>query len=104
MEENDLPYDKIIFVCTNRRQPGDRVCCASGGSEDLHATLKSLIERRGLRRNVRVSRSGCMDRCESGPNIMVFPDNIWYSDVEEDELGDIVDAIERSLKQEPEFE
>ncbi|MBI2435330.1 MAG: (2Fe-2S) ferredoxin domain-containing protein [Candidatus Hydrogenedentes bacterium] len=93
MEQKSLPYEKIVFVCTNQRAPGERVCCAGQGSIDLHAKLKELVKARGLRTRIRVSKSGCMDRCEFGPNIMVFPDNVWYSAVTEADLEAIVEKL-----------
>ncbi|MBI3119276.1 MAG: (2Fe-2S) ferredoxin domain-containing protein [Candidatus Hydrogenedentes bacterium] len=93
MEQKSLPYEKIVFVCTNQRAPGERVCCAGRGSIDLHAKLKELVKARGLRTRIRVSKSGCMDRCEFGPNIMVFPDNVWYSAVTEADLEAIVEKL-----------
>ena len=65
------------MVCTNVREPGERVCCAAGGSIDLHADLKQWVKDQGLQRYIRVCKSGCMDRCEQGPNLLVMPDNAW---------------------------
>lgn len=97
MHENDLPFDKIIFVCTNRREPGDRVCCAQSGGCELRDRLKDLVKARQLKSRVRVSASGCMDRCEDGPNVMVFPDNLWLSAVRPGDVEAIVAAVEHSL-------
>lgn len=77
MEFKPLPFKKILFVCTNAREPGERVCCAWNGSVDLHANLKQWVKEQGLQRFIRVCKSGCMDRCEAGPNLLVMPDNQW---------------------------
>ena len=98
METNALPHEKIIFVCTNQRAEGERVCCMSGGGCELRDRLKAMVKARQLRSKVRVSQSGCMDRCEDGPNIMVFPDNVWFSRVTEADLEAILDAVIRSLE------
>jgi (2Fe-2S) ferredoxin len=90
MEEKSLPHQKIVFVCTNQREPGERVCCAGRGSVELHAKLKEMVKARGHRVRIRVSKSGCMDRCEEGPNMMIFPDNVWLCGVEEGDLEEIV--------------
>ena len=97
MEFNGLPFEKIIFVCTNQRDEGERVCCQRGGGCELRDTLKAMVKTRQLRSKVRVSQSGCMDRCEDGPNIMVFPDNVWFSHVGSGDLEAILDAVVRSL-------
>jgi (2Fe-2S) ferredoxin len=93
MEEKPLPHEKVVFVCTNRREPGERVCCAERGSVELHARLKELVKERGHRVRIRVSKSGCMDRCEDGPNVMIFPDNVWLCGVEERDLEAILDRL-----------
>lgn len=98
MLTNELPYEKIIFVCTNRRGPGERVCCASGGGCELRDMLKEMVKARGWGGKVRVSASGCMDKCEDGPNVMIFPDNVWLSGVREDDLQAILDGIAKSDK------
>lgn len=77
MDRDSLPFRKILMVCTNLREPGERVCCGGRGSIDLHAELKQWVKDRGLKRYIRVCKSGCMDRCEAGPNVLVMPDNIW---------------------------
>lgn len=93
MDEKALPYRRIVFVCTNQRAEGERICCAAQGSADLHAQLKDLVKARGLKGRVRVCKSGCMDRCEQGPNIMIFPDNTWLAGVCPADLPAIVDRI-----------
>ena len=98
MESNDIPFEKIIFVCTNRREPGERVCCAGSGGCELRDKLKDMVKARQLKGRVRVSASGCMDRCEDGPNIMIFPDDVWLSHVRDGNLDRILAAVEESLK------
>jgi (2Fe-2S) ferredoxin len=97
VEEQDLPFQRIIFVCVNQRDKAGRVCCAGQGGVDLQEKLKDLIKKRGLKGQVRVSKSGCMDRCEQGPNVMIFPDNVWLCGVKEHDLPAIVDRIARDL-------
>lgn len=93
-----LPHRKIVFVCTNRRPPGERICCADGCGEILRDRLKEMVKARGLRTRIRVSASGCMDRCEEGPNIMVFPDNHWYKGVKEEDLPALLEEIVAGLE------
>jgi (2Fe-2S) ferredoxin len=98
---NALPFQKIIFVCTNRRENGERVCCAGGGGCVLRDKLKAMVKSRRLNSRIRVSQSGCMDKCEEGPNIMVFPDNVWLSGVQEADLEGILDTVAASLDGDP---
>lgn len=87
MNARDLPFKKIVHVCTNCREAGERVCCAARDSVAIHADLKQWVKDQKLRRHIRVCKSGCMDRCEEGPNVLLMPDNIWYSGVDQNDLA-----------------
>lgn len=89
MENPPFPYQKIVFVCTNRRE-GNAVCCSRGGSEPIRDALKRYVKENHLQGKVRVSQSGCMDLCSQGPNVMVFPDGIWYKDVRMEDVPTII--------------
>jgi NADH:ubiquinone oxidoreductase subunit E len=69
-----IPYETVIFVCTNRRANGERIACGNTGrvGEKIRDDLKLKVESLGLKGRVRVCASGCMDLCEKGPNAMVF--------------------------------
>ena len=96
MQSARVPYEKIVFVCTNRR-PAPEACCAERDSEALAAELKERIKTLKLSRFVRVSKSGCHDMCAKGPSVMVFPDYTWYYGVTRDDLERIVQDIARGL-------
>lgn len=97
MDYNELPYQKIVFVCCNQRAAGERVCCAAGRGQEIRDALKRLVKERGLKSRIRVSQSGCMDRCEDGPNVMIFPDNRWISHVTPDDVPAILDMLTEDL-------
>ncbi len=97
MEKRVLPFRKIVFVCTNRRENGERVSCGKCG-EALRDRLKAMVKERRLNSRIRVSQSGCQDRCEEGPNIMVFPDNVWYAHVQDEDLEVILEEIVATLE------
>jgi len=93
--EERLPlYETLIFVCTNNRgtDPGVRPSCGVHGSEELRLALKRAVKEHGAGERVRVHSSGCMEGCEFGPNILVFPDNVMYSGVCAADLPVIVAA------------
>jgi (2Fe-2S) ferredoxin len=67
------------FVCVNAREPGNpRGSCAEKGSKELHGYMKSRAKELGIK-NIRVNQSGCLDRCELGPNVLIQPEGIWYT-------------------------
>ena len=97
MEQGRVPYQKILFVCVNKREPHE-VCCSHQESETIAASLKERIKALGLSRAVRVSKSGCQDLCAKGPNVMVFPDYIWYHGVTQADVERIVQNTIRGLQ------
>ena len=94
MEQGRVPYRKILFVCVNARQPGE-VCCAHRDSEPIATALKARVKTLGFSRAVRVSKSGCQDVCAKGPNVMVFPDSVWYHGVA---LTDVERIIQQTIR------
>lgn len=77
-----------VFCCTNKRPPGDeRGCCIDRGGGALRNYMKDRCKALGID-GVRINAAGCLDRCELGPVLVVYPDGVWYrceteSDVEE---------------------
>lgn len=86
------PYVRHVFVCTNRR-PDGHPCgsCAEKGSEELRALVKTEIDKRGLKHQVRANAAGCLDACERGITVVVYPDNVWYERVTKDDVAEIVE-------------
>ncbi|PKU21774.1 (2Fe-2S) ferredoxin domain-containing protein [Telmatospirillum siberiense] len=83
------PYYRLhAFLCTNRRPDGHpRGSCAGKGSESLRDYLKARAKELGLA-DVRINSAGCLDRCELGPVMVIYPEGVWYGfrtseDVEE---------------------
>ena len=93
MNKGNSPYACHIFICVNDRQ-GARKSCADGGSVKLKDYLKDQVAKRGLRPRVRVSHSGCMGLCEKGPNVMLYPQGLWFSGVSEADADHILDIVQ----------
>lgn len=93
---NKSPYICHVFVCTNDRG-GTRRSCADDKSLEVRALLKQVVNDRGWRGRVRVSQCGCMGLCEKGPNVMLHPQQMWFSEVSPDDVRQIVRAIEATL-------
>jgi (2Fe-2S) ferredoxin len=72
-------FTRHIFVCINQRPKDDpRGCCANQGSEKLHAFFKKEVDRLGLKGTVRANKAGCLDHCEYGPSVVIYPEGVWY--------------------------
>jgi (2Fe-2S) ferredoxin len=92
MSEFELYYREHVFVCTNQRPAGHkRGCCASKGAEDLRNYMKKRAKEVGLR-DIRVNGAGCLDRCEFGPCIVIYPEGVWYAPKTEADIDEIVSA------------
>ena len=89
------PYEKHIFICTNQRAPGHpRGCCADKGGLDLRIAFARGLAVRGLKGKVRANKSGCLDACEMGAAVVVYPLGVWYLGVT---AGDVEEIIETSI-------
>ena len=86
-------YDSHVFVCTNERPPGHpRGCCKDKGSVHLRDYMKARAKELGLKR-VRINTAGCLERCELGPSMVIYPEQVWYGHVTVADVPAIVDAI-----------
>lgn len=80
-----------VFICTNDRGPDNpRGCCKSKGSEALIPLFKAELEKAGLKGEVRAQRAGCLDVCESGVVLVVYPEGVWYGRVQPSDVPEIV--------------
>lgn len=86
-------FEKHIFVCGNQRPAGHpRGCCDPAGQAALQKLFKQKLAERGLKGKVRANQSGCLDQCEHGPNVVVYPDAVWYGGVTAADVEEIVDS------------
>ena len=89
-------YKHHVFFCQNRRDPPE-ACCACHNAEAMRDYAKKRIKELKLsgQGKVRINQAGCLDRCEEGPCIVVYPEAVWYTYVDR---GDIDEIIEEHLK------
>jgi len=86
-------YSKHVFFCCNQRPPGDRPCCNDRGGAEMRDYAKKRVKELGLagEGKVRVNQAGCLDRCEEGPCIVVYPEGVWYTYVDRADIDEIVE-------------
>jgi len=92
-EEHRLPlFERHVFVCLNTR-PADapRPSCTTDGKSELHTQLQQLTKAAGLSSTVRINKSGCLDQCEHGPTVVVYPEAVWYGHVQASDAAEIVE-------------
>lgn len=89
-------FEHHIFVCENSRPAGHpRGCCASKGSSEVRARLKALVKEGGLHGSVRANQAGCLDQCEKGVCLVVYPEGVWYGGVTVEDAEAILEAVVR---------
>lgn len=84
-------YRYHVFFCTNHRADGSQ-CCAQCDAQGLRDYLKGRVKELGLagQGGVRVNTAGCMDRCSEGPVIAIYPQAVWYTYVDREDIDEIL--------------
>ena len=80
-------YEKHIFICTNYRENESRCSCGNNASDEIRLKFVELIKQNKLSNKIRSNKSGCMNLCEYGPVIVIYPQAIWYVNVK---INDVV--------------
>jgi (2Fe-2S) ferredoxin len=85
--------ERYVFVCMNERPPGHpRGSCLERGAIQLVEQFAALIMEKDLIDKVRLIRTSCLDTCESGVTLAVYPDDVWYGRVSVEDVGEIVES------------
>lgn len=86
-------FEKHIFICGNYRPPGHpRGCCDPEKEATLQKRFKKRLAERGLKGRVRANQAGCLDQCEHGPNVVVYPEGVWYGGVTLEDVDEIIES------------
>lgn len=86
-------FEHHVFFCLNQRADGES-CCMDKGAEAAFDHMKARIKKLGLngQDKVRINRAGCFDRCDEGPLLVVYPQAIWYTFVDNDDIDEIIES------------
>ncbi|MGQ3892132.1 (2Fe-2S) ferredoxin domain-containing protein [Legionella sp. CNM-4043-24] len=86
-------YNRHVFVCTNQKAAG-KACCANTGGEDFFDYLKTRLLELDMfgPGKIRVSKSGCLGRCASGPCIVIYPESLWFRYESEADIDTIIET------------
>jgi (2Fe-2S) ferredoxin len=86
-------YQRHIFFCLNERKNG-QACCAQHNAQENFDYCKQRVKEAGLTGpgQVRVNKAGCLDRCAAGPVAVVYPDAVWYTFVDTQDIDEIVES------------
>ncbi len=86
-------FDKHVFFCTNQREDGS-ACCGNHGAQNARDYVKNKVKELGIanrENSIRINSAGCMDRCDDGPVIVIYPEGTWYTYVDESDLDEIIE-------------
>ena len=91
---SDKPYfEQHVFFCMNLREDG-RACCGAQGALVAQKHAKKRIKELGLNghEKIRINQAGCLDRCDEGPVLVIYPQGTWYTYVDTTDIDDIIDT------------
>ncbi|MBI3528827.1 MAG: (2Fe-2S) ferredoxin domain-containing protein [Betaproteobacteria bacterium] len=85
-------YTHHVFFCCNQRQNGE-ACCGNHDARQMRDYAKSMVKSLELagKGKVRINQAGCLDRCEEGPVIVVYPEEVWYTYVDKNDIDEIIE-------------
>jgi (2Fe-2S) ferredoxin len=86
-------YKYHVFFCTNKREQG-KACCEQCNASEIREYAKAKVKEKGLsgEGGVRVNAAGCLDRCELGPVVVIYPEEVWYTYVDREDIDEIIES------------
>ena len=88
------PFRYHVYAC-QQEKPGNLPCCAARGSAQVLEALRKEIAAQGLMGDVQVTTCGSIGLCERGPNMIVYPEGVWYSNVQ---VADVPELVREHFK------
>ena len=88
-----MPFKHHLFFCLNERSNGEN-CCAQHNAFELFTYAKNRIKELGLSGagKIRVNKAGCLDACNLGPVMVIYPEGIWYTFIDTDDIEEIIQS------------
>jgi (2Fe-2S) ferredoxin len=84
-----MKFEKHIFICINERKNSERKSCGESHGMELVEAFKKLVKEKNLKTIIRAQRTGCLDACETGPTVVVYPEGVYYGNVQLDDVNEI---------------
>jgi (2Fe-2S) ferredoxin len=90
--EEQKKFDRHIFICTNQRTGSERKSCGEEHGMQLVTAFKKKLKNMNLPIKVRAQRAGCLDICDYGPTLVIYPEGVFYVGVELNDVDEIIDS------------
>jgi (2Fe-2S) ferredoxin len=87
------PYHKHVFFCVNQRAAGED-CCNNHNAQAARDYVKDKVKMLGIsteKNTIRVNSAGCLGRCDLGPVLVVYPEAVWYTYIDQADLDEIIE-------------
>lgn len=85
MKKNNI-FEKHVFVCTY-----GTTCSGKAPVEEIVSMMKDEVTDKGLKNKIRINKSGCLGWCSSGASMVVYPEAVWYTELDTDKAKKILD-------------
>lgn len=85
-------YKYHVFFCTNLREDGS-ACCQRFNAQAMRDYAKKRSKELGIagKGQIRINNAGCLDRCNEGPVLVVYPEGTWYSYLDQSDIDEIIE-------------
>ena len=85
-----MKFEKHVFICTNQKTGGKK-CCGEAVGLELVAKFKKILKDKNLNIRIRAQRAGCIDACDFGPSLVVYPEGTYYGHLTLDDVEKIIE-------------
>jgi (2Fe-2S) ferredoxin len=85
-----MKFEKHIFICTNQRAAGEKKSCGEACGMELVKEFKKQLKDQNLKGRMRAQRAGCLDACEFGPSLVIYPEGVYYGGVKPEHVHEII--------------
>lgn len=88
-----MRFQHHVFFCLNKRNNGDN-CCDQHNAFALFEYAKNRVKELGLSGSgkIRINKAGCLDRCSDGPVLVIYPEGVWYTFIDTEDIEEIIQS------------
>ncbi len=90
------PFRYHVYACQQEKPNNNPHCCAARGAAGVLEALRKEIAAQGLNDEVQVTTCGSLGLCDRGPNMIVYPEGVWYSGVQ---VADVPELVRQHFKE-----